>query len=81
MPITGQFSNGDKVRVSDGTQQPPRHHKRKLEAWECRNYDGTVWSADEKEVNVYKGEPKTRTPTLVNCYYRTTSSVIIEHRE
>lgn len=33
---------GDRVQVTDGTQRPPAHHKRKLATWMSRNYTGTV---------------------------------------
>jgi hypothetical protein len=33
---------GTPVHVSDGRPQPPKHHTRKLAAWQWRNFDGIV---------------------------------------
>lgn len=37
-----QLAIGQPVRVTNGQPRPPERHKRKLRAWESRNYDGTV---------------------------------------
>jgi len=42
-----QFSVGDRVRVSDGTKEPPKHHSRKLSSWKGRNYTGAVDEVEE----------------------------------
>ena len=36
------FEKGDKVSVSDGTKEPPKHHKRKHATWEFNNFTGWV---------------------------------------
>jgi len=62
-----QFSVGDRVQVSDGTKQPPKHHSKKLGSWKGRNYTGKV-----EEV----AEPRDYSPngglTLSNDEYRDT---------
>lgn len=39
---------GDFVSCSNGTPQPPAHHKRKLARWKFDNFTGWVHSIDEK---------------------------------
>jgi hypothetical protein len=45
---TTTLSIGDFVRCSDGTPQPPAHHKKKLRHWQCHNFTGWVHSLDPK---------------------------------
>lgn len=47
-----ELQKGDRVRVSDGTPQPPKHHKRKLAIWQMRNFDGYVWRVEPGRVAV-----------------------------
>jgi len=39
--------NGDKVRISDGTPEPPRHHKKKHRDWYRRNQIGYVFGNEQ----------------------------------
>ena len=34
------FTRGQRVIVSDGTPEPPKHHTRKHASWSMRNYHG-----------------------------------------
>lgn len=80
MAITGEFKKNDLVTVSDGTPKPPKHHTRKLGNWECRNYKGVVWRADDGEVCVYQGEAPRERPALVNVYQRNSSDIQVTCR-
>ena len=42
-----EFTIGDRVEVSDGTNRPPKHHNKKLQAWKDRNYMGEVKEIQE----------------------------------
>ena len=43
------MEKGTFVRVSDGTIEPPKHHKKKHSLWKMKNFDEYVWR-DETEV-------------------------------
>lgn len=45
---------GQRVQVSNGQPRPPKHHRRKLAAWEARNFTGTVEGL-EPESGLYPG--------------------------
>jgi hypothetical protein len=62
------LKKGDKIHVSDGTPQPPKHHKKKLRTWVCSNYTGFLYefgySCGRYEVKVAPSPGG----MLVNCY-------------
>ena len=37
---------GDKINVSNGQPEPPKHHKKKHGLWACDNYTGFFVSVD-----------------------------------
>jgi hypothetical protein len=42
-----EFNVGDRIRASDGTKAPPKHHNRKLAKWKDRNFTGSVHEIGE----------------------------------
>lgn len=42
-----QFQVGDRVRASDSTPMPPKHHNKKLAKWKDRNFTGYVKEIEE----------------------------------
>lgn len=62
------LSKGDKVHVSDGTQEPPKHHSKKHRSWSFRNYTGFLYrhgpSCGRYEITIAP-HPNS---TVVNCY-------------
>lgn len=49
-----ELQRGDRVRVSNGQPEPPKHHKKKHREWEFRNFEGYVWDCDSLGVSVGK---------------------------
>lgn len=45
---------GTKVRVSDGTPEPPARFTRKHASWKARNYEGYVFRHDQSGIAVGK---------------------------
>lgn len=43
---------GDFVRCSDGTPQPPAHHKKKLRSWQYHNFTGWIHSMDSYGIGI-----------------------------
>lgn len=48
------LEKGTRVRVSDGTEEPPKHHKKKHRLWLMNNFDGYVYRHDQFGVTVAK---------------------------
>ncbi len=47
------FTVGDRVEVSNGKPRPPKHHNRKVSAWECANYSGEVLESRDTSKDEY----------------------------
>lgn len=43
---------GQRVTVSNGQPKPPNHHRKKLEAWQYRNYGGVIKEVSSSHVNI-----------------------------
>lgn len=52
-----EFNVGDRVRASDGTKAPPKHHNRKLADWQRRNFTATVAEVKEAGTPFPNGRP------------------------
>lgn len=55
------FRKGNRVIVTNGQPQPPKHHTRKLSRWKNENYIGTV-AEDESDYIVIE-------PDGVSCSF------------
>lgn len=63
-----QLTKGQKIFVSNGEPEPPKHHKRKHRLWSLKNYAGFVYRFGFSAGRYELGVDETGSGMLVNNY-------------